>query len=300
MSERESILAIDLGGSHVSAGRIDAASGDVHTFLRVPLPPGADRAELVRRITRAAADVAEGAVDRIGVAVPGPFDYANGVSLLTHKLEPLHGVDLRRELAEALRAPSTAIVFVNDADAFLLGEAWVGAARGHRRAVGVTLGTGLGSAFLEDGTIVATGAQVPLEGSLHHVRYGGRPVEDTVSRAALLARYGDPRLDVRDVAIRARNGDARAQQAFGELAFALGEVTAPWLRSFGASCLVVGGAISRAWDLLGHGLHAALGTIDGLEEVVPAARVDDAALLGAARCAAEAAVSAIGRVGALR
>ena len=96
MSERESILAIDLGGSHVSAGRIDAASGDVHTFLRVPLPPGADRAELVRRITGAAADVAEGAVDRIGVAVPGPFDYANGVSLLTHKLEPLHGVDLRR------------------------------------------------------------------------------------------------------------------------------------------------------------------------------------------------------------
>ena len=62
--------------------------------------------------------------------MPGPFDYANGVCLLTHKLEPLHGVDLRRALADALRSTPASIAFVNDADAFLLGEAWVGAARG--------------------------------------------------------------------------------------------------------------------------------------------------------------------------
>ena len=80
-------------------------------------------------ITGAAADVVEGAVDGVGVAVPGPFDYANGVCLLTHKLEPLHGVDLRRALADALRSAPASIAFVNDADAFLLGEAWVGAAR---------------------------------------------------------------------------------------------------------------------------------------------------------------------------
>ena len=121
---------------------------------------------------------------------------------------------------------------------------------GHRRAAGVTLGTGLGSAFLEDGRIVDTGPRVPFEGSLHLVSYRGRPAEETVSRAALLASYGDPRLDVRDVAIRARNGDRRARRVFDELASALGEITAPWLDSFGASCLVVGGSISQAWDLL--------------------------------------------------
>ena len=147
----------------------------------------------------------------------------------------------------------------------------------------MTLGTGLGSAFLEDGTIVDTGPRVPPEGSLHLVPYRGRPAEETVSRAALLASYGDPRLDVRDVAVRARQGDRRAQRVFDELASALGEITAPWLDSFGASCLVVGGSISQAWDLLEGGLRAALAAVDGLAEVVPAARVDDAALLGAAR-----------------
>ena len=279
-------MSIDLGGSHVSAGRIEVASGRVQTFLRVPLPPNAGRDELLTLITGAAADVVEGAVDDVGVAVPGPFDYANGICLLTHKLEPLHGVDLRRALADALRAAPASIVFVNDADAFLLGEAWVGAARGHRRAAGVTLGTGLGSAFLEDGRIVDTGPRVPREGSLHLVSYRGRPAEETVSRAALLASYGDRRLDVRDVAIRARNGDRRARRVFDELASALGEITAPWLTSFGASCLVVGGSISQAWDLLRGGLHAALADVDGLAEIVPAQRVDDAALLGAARHAA--------------
>jgi glucokinase len=283
VSERGNIVSIDLGGTHVSAGRIDVAAGEVRAFLRASLAPTADRNELVTRITQAAADVAEGAVERIGVAVPGPFDYANGVCLLTHKLELLHGVDLRRELADALRTPPESIAFVNDADAFLLGEAWVGAARGHRRAAAVTLGTGLGSAFLEDGKIVDTGSRVPVEGSLHLIPYRGRPAEETVSRAALLAGYGDPRLDVRDIAVRARNGDTRARQVFNDLASALGELTAPWLESFGATCLVVGGSISQAWDLLEDALRAALAEVDGLEKVVPGARVDDAALLGAAR-----------------
>ena len=286
MSDRGRIVSIDLGGSHVSAGRIDVASGRVQTFLRVPLPPSAGRGELLSLITGAAADVAEGAVEGVGVAVPGPFDYGNGICLLTHKLEPLHGVDLRRALADALRAAPASIAFVNDADAFLLGEAWVGAARGHRRVAGVTLGTGLGSAFLEDGRIVDTGPRVPRDGSLHLVSYRGRPAEETVSRAALLASYGDRRLDVRDVAIRARNGDRRARRVFDELASALGEITAPWLTSFGTSCLVVGGSISQAWDLLRGGLHAALADVNGLAEIVPAEHVDDAALLGAARHAA--------------
>jgi glucokinase len=291
------MVSIDLGGSHVSAGLIDVASGRLRAFLRVPLPPSAGRDELLARIAGAAANVVEGTVDGVGVAVPGPFDYANGVCLLTHKLQPLHGVDLRRALAEALGSTPASIAFVNDADAFLLGEAWGGAARGHRRAVGVTLGTGLGSAFLEDGRIVDIGPRVPVEGSLHLVRYRGRPAEETVSRAALLRSYGDPRLDVRDVAIRARNGDRRARRVFDELASALGEIAAPWLDAFGASCLVVGGSISQAWDLLGRGLHASLAAVDGLEEIVPAERVEDAALLGAARHAA-ATVARGARVGA--
>jgi glucokinase len=282
-----SVVALDLGGTHVSAGLVDLPSLEIEAQVRRSLPATAGRAELLARITAAATEVSDGVPGRrVGMAVPGPFDYARGICLLSHKLEPLFGVDLRRELATALSTQPASVRFLNDADAFLLGEASVGAARGHARAVAVTLGTGLGSAFLEHGRIVDTGPRVPPEGSLHLVQFRGRPVEETISRAALLARYGDPRLDVREVASRARAGDPRAQRAFAELASALGEVTAPWLDSFEATCLVVGGAISRSWDLLAPPLRTALASVRRLEAIAPAARVSDAALLGAARHAA--------------
>ena len=76
-----------------------------------------------------------------------------------------------------------------------------------------------------------------------------------------------------------------ARRVFDELASALGEITAPWLDSFGASCLVVGGSISQAWDLLGRPARRARGRRRPRGDR-PAERVDDAALLGAARHAA--------------
>ena len=243
-----SVVALDVGGTHVSAGRVDVAAGTVQTLVRRSFPDGVDRSHLLGLISAAALEAAAGPAPHVGIAVPGPFDYARGISRLAHKLEPLFGVDLRKELAASLGTPPSAIDFVNDADAFLIGEWWVGAAAGHRRAAGVTLGTGLGSAYLLDGRIVDTGPHVPPEGSLHLVEYRGRPAEETVSRHALLARYGEPGLDVKDVAVRARAGDKRARDVFAELAGALGELAAPWLASFGATCFV-----ARRLDLTGVG-----------------------------------------------
>jgi glucokinase len=277
-----SVVALDVGGTHVTAGRVDVAAGTVQTLVRRSFPEGVDRSHLLGLISAAALEAAAGPAPHVGIAVPGPFDYARGISRLTHKLEPLFGVDLRKELAASLGTPPSAIDFVNDADAFLIGEWWVGAAAGHRRAAGVTLGTGLGSAYLHDGRIVDTGPHVPPEGSLHLVEYGGRPAEETVSRRALLARYGEPGLDVKDVALRARAGDRRAQDVFAELAGALGELAAPWLAAFGATCFVVGGSISQAWDLLSPGLRDGLSSVPRLQTIAPAAHVEEAALLGAA------------------
>ena len=208
--------ALDIGGTHVSAGRVDVASTAVEPESRTsaPLPPGGGRAELLAAISEVARSIAAPAIDALGVAVPGPFDYERGVSEITHKLDGLHGVELRAELSAAAALPDAmAIRFVNDAEAFLLGEWWAGAARGHARAVGITLGTGLGSAFIDDGEIVRTGARVPPGGELYTRDFRGAPVEETISRAALLARYGVPAddgVDVEQIAQRALAGEPAA------------------------------------------------------------------------------------------
>lgn len=104
---------------------------------------------------------------RWGVAVPGPFDYAKGVALFAGvgKFEALYGVDVRAALLGGLWQRPGDVVFLNDAHAFLAGEWTGGAAHGHRRAVGITLGTGVGSAFLADGLIREDGSGVPPGGA---------------------------------------------------------------------------------------------------------------------------------------
>jgi glucokinase len=282
------VAALDIGGSHVSAARVDVRSRATErgTSARTSYRPDADRDELLDAIVGAAASVATG-VELLGVAAPGPFDYTRGVCEVTGlgKLESLYGVNLGRTVSAAI-GDGVKIFFVNDAEAFLLGEAWTGAARGHGRAVGITVGTGLGSAFLADGRIVADGPSVPPEGNLHRVPFRGKPVEDAISSRGLLCRHGAGRGAVAGLAEDARAGVPNAVRVFEQLGDDLGEFVAPWLRSFGASCLVVGGSIANAWNLFAGTLQRSLAPVPGVEVIARAADIDDAPLLGAALDAA--------------
>jgi glucokinase len=288
-AKQETVGALDIGGTHVTAARVavPAAAVEPGSRRRWPLRPDGDRAELLTAILRAATAVRHQGVRGWGVAVPGPFDYQGGVCLIrgVGKLEALYGVDLSRELAGALELDDRARVrFLNDADAFLLGEWWAGAAKGHRRCVGVTIGTGLGSAFLEDGHTIDADPRVPPHGRLDLISFRGRPIEEIVSRRGLLARYSarEHGMDVQQIAERARAGEPEAAATFHDAFGALGEFLVPWLDRLGASCLVVGGAIARSFDLIAPPLLAALSDLQRLEVVTGAALGEDAALLGAA------------------
>jgi predicted NBD/HSP70 family sugar kinase len=226
-----SVGALELGGSHVSAAVVDLATWRVEQADRLPLDPHGSRGELLETIGEAARILA--GAGRLGVAAPGPFDYERGVCLVRGlgKLEALYRVDLREELARALALDGSAIRFLNDAEAFLLGESVVGAARGHDRAIGLTLGTGLGSAFLAGGELVRAGEGVPSNGEVHVVPFRGAPVEDAISGRGITARY-DGRADAREIAARADAGDARASRAFASLGADLAEFLDPFVRGF--------------------------------------------------------------------
>jgi len=277
--------ALDIGGTHVSAARVDLASATVDptTRCRIDFPPEGAQRELLEVILAAVEHIAGDGVADWAVAVPGPFDYEHGVFRTRHKLEALYGVDLRAELAPY----AATVLFVNDADAFVLGEWWAGAARGHGRVVGITLGSGLGSAFLADGRIIKTERGVPPDGELYLLRFRGAPVEDVISRRGILAGYGaEEGVDVEQVAERARASESRARETFDDFSAALAEFLAPALSAFAPSCLVVGGSIARAWDLIAPALESGLAEVETLETVAVAANLEDAPLLGAASAVA--------------
>ncbi|MFI6423720.1 ROK family protein [Promicromonospora sp. NPDC050880] len=258
--------AVDVGGTHVTAATVDAG-WRVRDEHRVPLDSAAPAAEVldavadcVRRTWAAGAATATGPV---AVAIPGPFDYERGIGDFrgVDKFAALRGVDLRGELAARWgRAPVT-VRFVNDAEAFGLGEWAAGAGSGAARVVAVTLGTGVGSAFVDRGRCVTTGPLVPADGNIHVVRVAGRPLEEVVSRRALRLTYraGTGRdVDVVDIARHARAGDVAAVRALEGAMRTLAGALAPWLTAFAPERLVVGGSMAASSDLLFPPLVAGL------------------------------------------
>jgi len=257
------IGALELGGSHVSAALVDLEPGQVEAAIRIALDPGASREKLLGVLGAAAGHV-RGA-EPIGFAVPGPFDHERGICLIRGlaKLEALYGVDLRAAL-------DLDVVFLNDAEAFVLGEAEAGAARDRKRAIGITLGTGLGSGFLAGGELVRTGNEVPPNGDLHTVPFRGGAVEDVISSRGIRASTGrDPEV----LSMLAGEGDAEAREAFARFGRDLAEFLEPWLDAFKPSVVVVGGGIAGAWPHFARELPSV---------AVPAERPEDAALIGAA------------------
>jgi glucokinase len=127
--------------------------------------------------------------------MPGPFDYQNGVSRMTHKLPSLLGVDLKSAIALRFHWQPSQVRFVNDAAAFLLGEIGAGAAKGFHRSIGITLGTGIGCAFAIGNHIATPSDQpngdpgVPPGGEIWNLPYNGATVEDFVSTRFLRRQF---------------------------------------------------------------------------------------------------------------
>ena len=189
------------------------------------------------------------------MALPGPFDYEAGVAWYRlDKFAALYGLDVGKSLRELLGLDR--VVFLNDAEAFSVGEWTAGELRGQDRCVGVTIGTGIGSGFLDDGRALRTGDTVPPGGELYRTDYRGKPLEDWISARAILRLYSERagRLPegwgVKEVADHARGGDAVARQVLLDAFGVLAEVLASWLDRFGASRVVLGGSISGAFDVV--------------------------------------------------
>jgi glucokinase len=273
---------LDIGGTHVTAALVDPATWQVRQATRYHVDADAPAEAVLERFWRAgnALRAPRGAV--WGVAMPDPFDYRTGVALFegVGKYSALRGVDVGAALRDRLHGTFR---FLNDADAFLLGEWAAGAATGSHRCAGITLGTGIGSAWLVEGEVVDPG--LPPGGRLHRLYIAGVPLEDVVSRRAIRRAYaeggGDPEADVKQIADAARAGESLARRVLDAAMTALGRVVGRCVSGFRADVLVIGGSMAASWSLFEPAFRAgALGC--GLPRVVLAADTEHAPLIGAA------------------
>jgi glucokinase len=280
----KSVLVYDVGGSHVSAA---VCWSDAYRLGRVvstphPAEESSDAFVNVLYSLGVEASAGFGGVSGAEIAMPGPFDFSAGVSLMRHKLPYLFGVDLRQPLAQRFGWQSSQVRFLHDAAAFLLGEVGAGAAREVPRAVGITLGTGIGSAFAVDGRVITQGIGIPPGGEIWNLPYEGGIVEDFVSARAIQSSYKRRTGVLPDVATIAAkaSADQEAAAAFTEFGHHLGQALRMVVSAFAPNVVVLGGGISRSSHLF---LPAAQDQLENLIfHLQISALKDHAPLVGAA------------------
>ncbi len=283
-----SVLVYDVGGSHVAAA-VCRAGLELGLIAKAPHPVEQTGNAFVGVLYALAAEARNGAQNPAGsaeplgasVAMPGPFDYEAGISSMKHKLPYLYGIDLRRALALRFGWQPAQVRFLNDAAAFVLGEIGAGAAQKAARAVGITLGTGIGASFAINGRVVRQGPGVPPGGEIWDQPYEGGIVEDAVSSRTIQANYQRRTGALRTVAeiAAAAPGDSDAVAVFAEYGRHLGRALRLILAPFAPDAVVLGGSISHSAQLF---LPAAESELHGLSfRLRISALFDRAPLVGA-------------------
>lgn len=290
-------VALDVGGTSLKTALISQEGVILRgSFQQTPINSQGSAEEIIKTFVDVLDLVLKKAkgleVLGIGIGMPGPFDYEQGISLIrgVKKYEAIYGLNVKQEFRKHLNLKKDfPVFFENDAWSFLRGEVWQGAGRDCPRVVGLTLGTGLGSAFMTDGRIITKGPGMRKkddggmwQGDEYAWWLGGLPcnggiLEDKISRRGIIAQY--PGLDVKEIAESAKRGDKLALEIFERVGAILGKTILPNLLEFKADCLVLGGQISKSFSLFEKPLKKELKSV----KVKQAKNIDKAALYGAGK-----------------
>lgn len=248
------ILSVDIGGSHITAALVDVQRRIIlpASVYREYIDAQAGAEEIISRwsYVMKKSMLAADNVHRIGIAMPGPFDYEEGISLISglHKYDALYGLNIKERLSEQTGIDRQYIRIKNDASCFLQGELFNGAVKGEKEALGLTLGTGFGSSIAENG--------VAQEGTFWKTPFLDATAEEYFSTRWFLRRYeelsGDKKTSVKDLAAAVQHSSYALEvfQEFGyNLAmFLLEQQPIP-------SLVVLGGNIAQAFALFRSNLE---------------------------------------------
>ncbi|MGN7865386.1 ROK family protein [Chryseobacterium sp. 22458] len=277
----QNIVGIDIGGSHITMAQVDPEKREIisSTYVREHVNSFDDKETIfsawISAINKAAHDLAQEDL-LIGIAMPGPFDYENGISLMLQgKFYDIYNVNIKEELAKRLSVSTEQIHFVNDAAAFMEGEVFGGCVQGFNKIFGVTLGTGLGTTFYN--------GELATDEDLWDSPFKDSICEDYLATRWFVNRYqeltGEQISGTKDLLDKPSEIQA---QIFDEYANSFAEFIVKYVDHYKPEVLVIGGNIAKAYP------HFEARFIQNLTKnninlpVKISAIFEDAAILGAA------------------
>jgi glucokinase len=303
------VFAVDLGGTHLRVALVDD-TGSILTQTKQETPKGDTGECVVAALVDAARnwESHKQAVVAASIMVPGAVDSDNAVVLQSPNLPSLVNYALKAELEKRLGWP---VFLENDANAAAVGEMWVGAARGCRDVVSVTLGTGVGGGVILDGKLWrgshGSGGEIghttvdPFSGL--KCKCGNTGCLELFASATAIVRmtreslssFPESRLKCDGLTAErvfeaGRAGDELALAVFKRFGMYLGIGLSNLINLIDPQIIVIAGGAVNGWDLFAEEMYRqveerAFRTISQQVKIARAECGDNAGLLGAARLA---------------
>lgn len=277
-------IGVDLGGTNMRIAAIDRGGQRLATICTDTLVSrGRDR--VIGEMSEAIRGLAEKFSPRhefagVGVGVPGIIDLETGTVRAAPNLPDWADYPVKAEIQQRLGTP---VILENDANCAALGEKWLGAGREAHGLCMVTLGTGVGGAFIFNDEIWH--GMMGMAGEIGHmtVTPDGPPcgcgnrgcLEQFASATAIkrmaleavkagqapeLARAMDtnPEFSAKMIFQYALQGDAAAQQIFDKVGWALGVVLSSLVDALNLPLYLIGGGVCSAWQAFSPALFREL------------------------------------------
>jgi len=280
------ILSADIGGSQITAAIIDLQTSIVlpNTLVRRHVDAHENAEEIIRiwaEVLQEAGALYNLPHLKIGIALPGSFDYDKGICQIQNqnKYDALYGLNVKELLARKLHISAQDIRMINDAGSFLQGEVFAGTARGYAHAIGITLGTGLGTSRFHE--TLAEDANLWCSPFLDSI------AEDYLSSRWFITRYhelsGVKLPGVKELMILAES-NVKVKMVFEEFGTNLGNFLVDFIRTDKPEVIVMGGNIANASNLFLDEVNRVLTAHNKLVPIKKSILGEEAILIGAAGC----------------
>ena len=282
-SSKQYIIGVDLGGTKIFAGAVSKDGARTSGMRSIATQPELGAEGVVDRMVGLIEGVILDTIQEtgatrkdfvgIGVGAPGPLDREKGLVVVAPNLG-WRDFPLRDRIGSRLNLPAT---LDNDANCATVGEFWLGAARGARNVIGITIGTGIGGGIIINGELYHGSSDVA--GEIGHTTidvngrhckcgnygcleaYASGPAIATRAREALarednasmMTSMVDGQLDRLTAELvydAAKKGDGLANEIVRDTARYLGAGIATLLNVINPDVVVVAGGVTRAGDAL--------------------------------------------------
>lgn len=268
-------IGIDFGATNIRAGLVK--DGKIQSLKKRRLPEDKSVDSILSAMVEMIESVDDG-IKKVGIGVPSVVDSEKGIVYDVTNIPGWDEVPLKLQLE---KETGKQVFINNDANCFALGEYYFGGGQGKRNLIGLVIGTGFAGGAIIDGKI--------YEGrNCGAGEFGMIPYKNSILEHYCSGQFFSRQLGLvgEEVYEQALTGDRKAIKTFEVLGTHIAEAIKIVLYTFDPDSIVLGGGISKTFDIFKDAFYKGLETYgfpSSLKNIeITISKTEHVAVLGAA------------------